>query len=88
MLEIPDAPSGGIGAEGNGRDSIGAHVEEFGRHADWLQNMEFHGQIELTGLRRSGVRATSLKIRSRGGGTADLGVSEPGTKEDLSDWNT
>ncbi|WP_267423181.1 phage tail tape measure protein [Methylobacterium sp. GC_Met_2] len=85
-LEIPDPPAGGIGAAGNGRGGIGAHVEEFGRHVDRLADMGFHGQIEVTGLRRAGLRATSLKIRSRGG-IADLGVTEPGAKEDLSDWS-
>ena len=85
-LEIPDPPAGGIGAAGNGRGSIGAHVEEFGRHVDRLADMGFHGQIEVTGLRRAGLRATSLKIRSHGG-IADLGVTEPGAKEDLGDWS-
>lgn len=85
-LEIPDAPAGGIGAAGNGRGSIGAHVEEFGRHVDRLQDMGVHAQVEVTGLRRSGLRATALRVRGRGGMSADLGVSEPGAKEDLSDW--
>lgn len=85
-LEIPDAPAGGIGAAGNGRGSIGAHVEEFGRHVDRLQDMGVHAQVEVTGLRRSGLRATALRVRGRGGMSADLGVSEPDAKEDLSDW--
>ncbi|WP_157862111.1 hypothetical protein [Methylobacterium sp. Leaf361] len=85
-LEIPDAPAGGIGAAGNGRGSIGAHVEEFRRHVDRLQDMGVHAQVEVTGLRRSGLRATALRVRGRGGMSADLGVSEPGAKEDLSDW--
>ena len=83
-MEIPDMPAGGLGGSG-GRGGIGAHVEEFGRHVDRLADMGFHGQIEVTGLRRAGLRATSLKIRSHGG-IADLGVTEPGAKEDLSDW--
>lgn len=45
------------------------------------------GQFKVTGFLRAGLRATSLKIRSHGG-IADLGVMEPGAKEDLSDWNT
>ncbi|WP_182179320.1 hypothetical protein [Methylobacterium radiotolerans] len=85
-LEIPEAPAGGIGGAGNGRGSIGAHVEEFGRHVDRLQDMGVHAQVEVTGLRRSGLRATALRVRGRGGMSADLGVSEPGAKEDLSDW--
>jgi hypothetical protein len=48
--------------------------------------MGFHGQIEVTGLRRAGLRATSLKIRSRDG-IADLGAAEPGAKEDMTDWS-
>lgn len=65
--------------------SIAAHVEEFGRYADWPVDMSFHGQIEVTGLRQAGLRATSMRIKARGGLSADLGVPEPGAKEDMSD---
>ena len=82
-LEIPEAPAGGIGAAGNGRaGSIGAHVEEFGRHVDRLADMGFHGQIEVTGLHRAGMRATGIKVRGRGGMTADMGVSLPDLERD------
>ena len=81
-LEIPEAPAGGLGG-GRGTSDLREHIAELGRHVDRFGQSGFHGQIELTGLRRSGVRATSLKIRGRGGITADLGVSEPGAKEDL-----
>ena len=84
MPEIPEAPPGGIGGGGARAGGIGYHVDEFGRHVDRLADMGFKGQIEVTGLRRAGLRATSLKIRSHGG-IADLGVTEPGAKEDLAD---
>ncbi|SEI14983.1 phage tail tape measure protein, TP901 family, core region [Methylobacterium sp. 275MFSha3.1] len=86
-LEIPDAPAGGIGAAGSGRGSIGAHVEEFGRHVDRLQDMGFHGQISLavTGSGRQQVRATALKMRGRGGMTADMGITLPDLERD---WYT
>ncbi|MGU3417754.1 phage tail tape measure protein [Methylobacterium sp. D54C] len=83
-LEIPDPPAGGIGAAGNGRGSIGAHVEEFGRHVDRLSDMGFHGQISLavTGSGRQQVRATALKVRGRHGMTADMGVTMPDLDRD------
>ncbi|MDE4910853.1 phage tail tape measure protein [Methylobacterium sp. 092160098-2] len=81
-LEIPEAPAGGIGAAGNGRGGIGAHVEEFGRHVDRLADMGFHGQIEVTGLHRAGMRATGIKVRGRGGMTADMGVTLPDLERD------
>ncbi|AIQ91173.1 phage tail tape measure protein [Methylobacterium oryzae] len=82
MPEIPEAPAGGIGAAGNGRGGIGAHVEEFGRHVDRLADMGFHGQIEVTGLHRAGMRATGLKVRGRGGMTADMGITLPDLERD------
>ena len=81
MPEIPEAPAGGIGAGGGGR-GIGQHVEEFGRHVDRLADMGFHGQIEVTGLQRAGMRATGIKVRGRGGMTADMGVSMPDIERD------
>ena len=63
------------------------HVAELGRHIERFGESGFHGQIEVTGLRQAGLRATSLKVRSRGGLTADMGITCPGAKEDLSDWS-
>ncbi len=56
---------------------------------DRMEGMGFYGQISLaiTGSGRQQVRATALKVRGRGGISADLGISEPGAKEDLSDWS-
>ena len=85
-LEIPEAPAGGLGAGTGGKADMRAAADRMHAAAERFENASFHGQIELTGLRRSGVRATSLKVRGRGGMTADLGISEPGAKEDLSDW--
>ena len=53
---------------------------------DRLADMGLYGQIEVMGLRRAGLRATSLKIRGHGG-IAEQGVTEPGVEEDLSDWS-
>ncbi|WFS06244.1 phage tail tape measure protein [Methylobacterium sp. 391_Methyba4] len=85
-LEIPDAPAGSLGAGTGGRADMQAAADRMHAAAERFENASFHGQIELTGLRRSGLRATSLKIKGRGGMSADLGISEPGAKEDLSDW--
>lgn len=87
-LEIPDAPAGGIGAAGNGRgmSELREHVAELGRHIKRFGQSGFHGQIEVTGLRQAGLRATSMRIKARGGLSADMGVTDPGAKEDLSDW--
>lgn len=85
-LEIPDPPSGGLGAGTGGRADMQAAADRMHAAAERFENASFHGQIELTGLRRSGLRATSLKIKGRGGMSADLGITEPGAKEDLSDW--
>lgn len=88
-LEIPDAPAGGVGAAGNGRgmSELREHVAELGRHIERFGQSGFHGQIEVTGLRQAGLRATSLRVKGRGGLTADMGVTDPGAKEDLSDWS-
>ncbi|WP_457107127.1 hypothetical protein [Methylobacterium sp. P5_C11] len=83
--QVPDAPAAGAGARGMG--DLREHIAELGRHVDRFGQSGFYGQIELTGLRRSGVRATSVRVKSRGGLTADMGISEPGAKEDLSDWS-
>ncbi|MBE7196736.1 MAG: phage tail tape measure protein [Parafilimonas terrae] len=85
---VPAAPAGGIGGAGGGRGSIGAAAERMNQAVDKMEGMGFHGQISLavTGSGRQQVRATALKVRGRGGMTADLGISEPGAKEDLSDW--
>lgn len=85
---VPAAPAGGIGGAGGGRGSIGAAAERMNQAVDRMEGMGFHGQISLavTGSGRQQVRATALKVRGRGGMTADLGISEPGAKEDLSDW--
>ena len=85
-LEIPEAPAGGLGAGTGGRADMRAAADRMHAAAERFENASFYGQIEVTGLRRSGIRATSLKVRGRGGMTADLGISEPGAKEDLSDW--
>ena len=85
-LEIPDAPAGGLGGGSGSRAGLQAAADRMHAAAEKLENAGFHGQIEVTGLRRSGIRATSLKVRGRGGMTADLGISEPGAKEDMSDW--
>lgn len=84
-LEIPDAPAGGIG----GRAGRNDFADRLDRVADRMEGMGFHGQISLavTGSGRQQVRATALKVRGRGGMSADLGISEPGAKEDLSDWS-
>ncbi len=86
-LEIPDAPAGGVGG-GGGRGDMRAAAERMNQAVDRMEGMGFHGQISLavTGSGRQQVRATALKVRGRGGMTADLGISEPGAKEDLSDW--
>ncbi|WP_267355258.1 hypothetical protein [Methylobacterium sp. GC_Met_3] len=85
-MEIPDMPAGGLGTGTGGRADMQAAADRMHAAAERFENASFHGQIELTGLRRSGVRATSLKIKSGGGMSADLGISEPGAKEDMSDW--
>lgn len=87
-LEIPNAPAGGIGGGGGrGMSELREHVAELGRHIERFGQSGFHGQIEVTGLRQAGLRATSMRIKARGGLSADLGVTEPGAKEDLSDWS-
>lgn len=85
-LEIPDPPAGGIGG-GGGRDDMREAAELVNQAVDRIEGMGFHGQISLavTGSGRQQVRATALKMRGRGGITANLGISEPGAKEDLSD---
>lgn len=54
---------------------------------DRLQDMGFHGQISLavTGSGRQQVRATALKMRGRGGMTADMGITLPDLERD---WYT
>lgn len=84
-LEIPDPPAGGLGGGGNKAD-MQAAADRMHAAAERFENASFHGQIEVTGLRRSGLRATAIKMRGRGGLTADMGITEPGAKEDLSDW--
>ncbi|MGU3417649.1 phage tail tape measure protein [Methylobacterium sp. D54C] len=85
-LEIPDAPAGGLGAGTGGRADMQAAADRMHAAAERFENASFHGQIEVTGLQKAGMRATAVKVRSRGGLTADMGVSMPGAKEDLSDW--
>jgi hypothetical protein len=84
---VPAAPASGIGG-GGGRGDMRAAAERMHQAADRMEGMGFHGQISLavTGGGRKQVRATALKVRGRGGMTADLGISEPGAKEDLADW--
>ncbi|WP_139234254.1 hypothetical protein [Methylobacterium pseudosasicola] len=86
-LEIPDPPAGGIGGGTGSKADLQAAADRMHAAAEKFENAGFHGQIEVTGLRRSGLRATSIKMRGRGGLTADMGISEPGAKEDLSDWS-
>lgn len=85
-LEIPDAPAGGIGTGTGGRADMQAAADRMHAAAEKLENANFHGQIEVTGLRRAGLRATSMRIKASSGLTADMGVTDPGAKEDLSDW--
>lgn len=90
MPEVPNRPAGEIGGAGARGGAIGYHVEEFGRHVDRLAGMGFHGQIEVTGLHKAGMRATALKVRGRGGLTADMGITEMGAKlnsGDPADWS-
>ena len=84
---VPAAPASAIGG-GGGRGDMRAAAERMHQAADRMEGMGFHGQISLavTGGGRQQVRATALKVRGRGGMTADLGVSEPGAKEDMADW--
>lgn len=83
-LEIPDVPAGGLG----GRAGRNDFADRLYRVTDRMEVMGFHGQISLavTGSGRQQFRATALKVRGRGGMSADLGISEPGAKEDMSDW--
>ncbi|SFE95558.1 hypothetical protein [Methylobacterium sp. 13MFTsu3.1M2] len=84
---VPAAPAGGIGGGGGrGMPELREHVAELGRHIERFGQSGFHAQIEVTGLRQAGLRATSMRIKARGGLSADLGVTEPGAKEDMSDW--
>jgi hypothetical protein len=83
-LEIPDLSPGGLSGGGS-RADMQAAADRMHAAAERFENASFHGQIDITGLRRSGVRATAVRVRSRGGLTADMGISEPGAKEDLSD---
>ncbi len=84
---VPAAPAGGIGGGGGrGMSELREHVAELGRHIERFGQSGFHAQIEVTGLRQAGLRATSMRIKARGGLSADLGVTEPGAKEDMSDW--
>jgi hypothetical protein len=87
-LEIPDPPAGGLGG-GGGRwmSELREHVAELGRHIERFGQSFFHGQIEVTGLRQAGLRATSLRVKGRGGAHRRYGVTDPGAKEDLSDWS-
>ncbi|KQS59499.1 phage tail tape measure protein [Methylobacterium sp. Leaf361] len=86
-LEIPDAPAGGIGGGGGrGMSELREHVAELGRHIERFGQSGFHGQIEVTGLRRAGLRATSLKVKGRHGLSADMGISEPDVEQDAGDW--
>jgi len=70
---LPPAPTTGGGGTGDLRE----HIAELGRHIDRFGESSFHGQVEVTGLHKAGLRATSVKVRSRGGLTADMGVSMP-----------
>ena len=84
---VPAAPAGGIGGGGGrGMSELREHVAELGRHIERFGQSGFHAQIEVTGLRQAGLRATSMRIKARGGLSADLGMTEPGAKEDMSDW--
>lgn len=80
---VPDMPPAGTGARGAGE--IGGHVAEFGRHVDRLQDMNFHGRVDVA-LTGGGGRVTGLRAKGRGM-TADMGISEPGAKDDDSDWS-
>ncbi|ACB27132.1 phage tail tape measure protein [Methylobacterium radiotolerans] len=90
-LEIPEAPAGGIGAGGGrGMSELREHVAELGRHIERFGQSGFHGQIEVTGLRQAGLRATSLRVKGRHGLTADMGITEMGAKlnmGDPADWS-
>lgn len=90
-LEILEAPAGGIGAGGGrGMSELREHVAELGRHIERFGQSGFHGQIEVTGLRQAGLRATSLRVKGRHGLTADMGITEMGAKlnmGDPADWS-
>ncbi|MGX9979622.1 phage tail tape measure protein [Methylobacterium fujisawaense] len=91
MPEIPEAPAGGIGGGGGrGMSELREHVAELGRHIERFGQSGFHGQIEVTGLRQAGLRATSLRVKGRGGLSADMGITEMGAKlnaGDPADWS-
>ena len=71
--QVPDAPAGGTGGRGMG--ALKEHIAELGRHVDRFGQSGFHGQIELTG--GDGMRPKSMRMKSVGAVTADLGWSQP-----------
>ncbi|MCJ2056661.1 phage tail tape measure protein [Methylobacterium sp. J-048] len=78
MPAIPEAPAGGLGGGGGrGMSELREHIAELGRHIDRFGDSSFHGQIEVTGLHRAGMRATAVRVKNRGGLTADMGVTLP-----------
>ncbi|XYD10522.1 hypothetical protein R1A27_08640 [Methylobacterium sp. NMS12] len=88
--QVPDAPAAGVGAGGRGLGDLKEHIAELGRHVERFGQSGFHGQIEVTGLRQAGLRATSLRVKGRGGLSADMGITEMGAKlnmGDPADWD-
>ncbi|MGE8131659.1 hypothetical protein ACQKQD_32375 [Methylobacterium sp. NPDC080182] len=72
---VPDMPPAGTGARGAGE--IGGHVAEFGRHVDRLQDMNFHGRVDVA--LSGGGRVSGMRAKGRGM-SADMGVTMPDLK--------
>lgn len=83
--KVPEPPEGGVGGTG-GRADLSSAAERMHAAAERFENASFHGQISLSVSGAGAVRAKAMRIRSRGAVTADMGISEPGAKEDVSDW--
>ncbi|MET3485858.1 hypothetical protein [Methylobacterium sp. 1973] len=71
---VPDTPPAGA----RGAGEIGGHVAEFGRHVDRLQDMNFHGRVDVA-LSGGGGRVSGMRAKGRGM-TADMGVTMPDLK--------